>query len=478
MKRFVIIVVILAVVAGSAWLIYNGTSSAAQSAATTTTAASVTTVTTGTIELVVAATGSLVPERQVTLNFAATGVVSEVIAVQGARVEANQVLATLDTSDLELSIRQAEISLSSAEASFARTSKGATQDDIYAAQSSVATAQANLDDLGNGAAAIDIQQAKLAIDQAKNSLWGAQSSRDSTLGKPNVDPGQKGQVEASVANAEIAVQNAQLNYDKLIGSTKASTIQSANNQLIQAQASLAKLLASPSKEDIAVAQAQVDQAKLSLQVAQKKLGDMVLKAPVAGILATWSLHVGDTVAASTAASTQTGVLIDDSKYHIDVSIDETEIGKVAVGQKTTVVLDAFSTTTLTGTVSAVSLVGTTTQGIVYYNVRIDLDKTDLPIRPALTASVSIIAQHKENVLLVPSRAVKRDTQGTYVTIQTLGGSQRTSVTIGISNGTLTEVVDGLKEGDRVYLTTPAATTSTRTGGIGIPGIGGAFGRGG
>ncbi|MHB1356817.1 MAG: efflux RND transporter periplasmic adaptor subunit [Anaerolineae bacterium] len=468
MKRFAIIVVILAVIAGSAWVIYSRTSSAALNAAATTTASGVTAVTKGDIDLVVAATGSLVPERQVTLLFAAGGVVSEVIAVKGARIEANQVLAKLDTSDLELSIRQSEISLASAEASFARTTKGPTEEDIAASKSTVATAQANLDDLYAGATEIEIQQAQNAIDQAKNSLWGAQASRDSISGKPVVDPGAKAQAEASVANAEIAVQNAQLNYDKLMNGTKYSTIQSARNQLVQAQNSLAKLLASPSKEDIAIAQAQVDQAKLSLQVVRNKLDDMVLKATVSGTLAEWNIHSGDTVAPSTIA----GVVIDDSKYHIVVSIDETEIGKLAVGQTATVVLDAFSTTTLTGSVSVVSLIGTTLQGIVYYNVRIDLDKTDLPIRPSLTASVSIIAQRKENVLLVPSRAIKRDTQGAYVTIQTPGGSQRADVKIGISNGTLTEVTEGLAEGDRVYLTTPAATTTSPSG-FGFPGMGGA-----
>jgi HlyD family secretion protein len=94
----------------------------------------------------------------------------------------------------------------------------------------------------------------------------------------------------------------------------------------------------------------------------------------------------------------------------------------------------------------------------------------------MTASISIIAQHKENVLLVPSRAVKRDTQGTYVNIETPTGSQRVNVTIGISNGTITEIVDGLKVGDRVYLSAPPATTTTNrgAGGFGIPGIGGAI----
>jgi HlyD family secretion protein len=472
MKRFVIIIVILAVVVGSAWMIYTQTSTAAQSAATITTATSITTATTGTIELVVAATGSLVPERQVNLSFAASGVVSEVIAVQGARVQANQVLASLDTSDLLLSIQQAQISFSSAQTSFARTSQGATQGDIDAAKSTIANAQANYDSLSNGPTADDIQQAQNAIAQAKNSLWSAQASRDSTLGKPNADPGAKAQAQASVANAEIAVQNAQINYDKLMAPPTATALESAHNQLIQAKNSLTKLLASPTKEDIALAQAQVDQAKLSLVVAQKKLDNMVLRAPVGGIIASWSLHVGDSAGASTVA----GVLIDDSKYHIDVSIDETEIGKVAAGQKVNVVLDAFSTITLTGVVDSVGLVGTTTQGIVYYNVRINLDKTDLPVKPTMTASISIIAQHKENVLLVPSRAVKRDTQGTYVNIETPTGSQRVNVTIGISNGTITEIVDGLKVGDRVYLSAPPATTTTNrgAGGFGIPGIGGAI----
>ncbi|MHB9033992.1 MAG: efflux RND transporter periplasmic adaptor subunit, partial [Anaerolineae bacterium] len=80
----------------------------------------------------------------------------------------------------------------------------------------------------------------------------------------------------------------------------------------------------------------------------------------------------------------------------------------------------------------------------------------------------------DNVLLLASKAIKRDAQGTYVLVQTPAGSRRVNVTIGITNGTQTEITSGLKEGDVVLLsssTTTTSTTTTNRGGFGLPGIG-------
>ncbi|MCE5258071.1 MAG: efflux RND transporter periplasmic adaptor subunit [Chloroflexi bacterium] len=470
MKRFVTIVVILAVVAGASWVIYNRVSVSTAAATADTTAATTTTVTKGSIELVVSSTGSLAPERQVALSFSSAGTVNSVSAVKATRVEKGQVLATLDTTDLDLSFKQAELSLTNAEAALAKASQKASEADLNAAKSSVALAQANLDEVLASPTADDLKKAEISLEQAKNSLWIAQSQRDVTRASPTANQASKAQAEVSVANADFSLQQAQMTYDDLVAGPTQSQILSAQNQLIQAQNTLDELLAQPKEEDLVSAQNQVESAKLNLDSARDKLSDAVLKAPFAGLLAEWSIAEGDIVGSSTSA----GTLIDDSQYHVDISFDETEIGKLAVGQPATVTLDAYSDETLTGTVAVVDTLGTTTQGVVYYNVRVELQPTDLALRPSMTAAVDIIAQHKDSVLLVASKAIKRDTQGTYVMVQKMGGTQRANITIGITNGTLTEVTSGLNEGDVVLLNT-TTTTSTNPGAAGSIMMGG-FGR--
>lgn len=453
MKRFIIILVILGVVVGAGWLVLSRASQMRANAAST--SLDTAQVTRGAIDLAVAATGSLVPNRQTTLALGTSGTVSEVLVSKGERVTAGQVLARLDTTDIELSIRQAEISLKNAEASLARASKGPSEEDLAAARAALAAAQANLADLTSGPSETDLRQAELAVDQAKNSLWAAQSNRDVINANPAAHPGTKSQAEAQVLNAEIQVELAQMNLEKLQGAVKWSTRQNAASQLAQAQASLARLESSPSPEDIAIAQGQVDQAKLNLEIARRRLDDAVLTAPFAGVLADWRLSVNDTVVPSSPA----GVLVDDSAYYIDVSIDETEVGSLVAGQKVTILFDAFPTTPLTGSVGEIGVVGTPAQGIVYYNVRINLPQTDLPLRPSLTASVRIIVQHKEDVLLVMTRVLKRDQNGIYVMLDTENGPVRADVTVGISDGVNTEIISGVKEGDRVYINAPAANTA-------------------
>lgn len=498
-KRVFTICLVLLVIAGSL-VLYSQANRRAQAAVPE--GIKTAPVARGSIEARISASGSLTAERTQLLAFKISGTVAEVLVREGESVKQGQVLARLDTRDLELSLKQAQAALQVSEAALARARKapskeeiaaakaaveaaraslqdlqsGPSEAEIAAAKAAVEAARANLADLKAGPSARDIRLAELAIAQAKNTLWGLQANRDSVRAMPGASRAAKDQAEAQVLNAEIQVEIAQINreklndpprsstlkaaesqlaqaesaLDRLTSPPKSSALKAAESQLAQAESTLARLLSMPSPEDVAQAEAQVAQARVGVEIAQRRLEDAVLVAPFAGQLADWNLRVGDNV----TPATPVGTLVDVSRYHVDVSIDETEISRVAVGQRVLITLDAFPDRELEGRVAKVGLLGNTAQGIVNYSVRIDLNPTDLPLKPLMTAVINIVVERKDDVLLVPNRALKRDKQGKYVEILDKQMPKRVYVTTGVSNEESTEIVEGLKEGQQVIVSAP------------------------
>ena len=334
------------------------------------------------------------------------------------------------------------------------------------AQASVDSAQANLSRLLAGASAEEIAIAERRIEEAKNRLWGAQSQRDSICGRVKLGGAQADcdNAEASVNQAQEGVTIAELQLQTTLKGSRVEDLTGARAQvnqaqaqlaqsqaqLVQAEADLARAKRGPAPEQIAVVEAQVAQSRVGLQVAQARLEDAVLKAPVAGTLARWSLYVGDRV----SPGTPVGALVDDTRYHLTVSIDETDIHQVAPGQPARLQLDAFPEKEQLGHVAEVELLGANTQGIVTYNVRIDLEPTDLVLRPLMTATVDIVAEEKADVVRVPNRAIRRDAKGRYVQVVQNNQLVRVDVKVGVSDADHTEVLEGLQEGDTVVVSTP------------------------
>lgn len=446
MKRVLLIVAVVAVV-GAGWTIYSNVTRAKP---TIPEGISTEPVGYGDIEATISAVGSLAAERTQSLSFAISGQVVEVLVQEGQQVTEGQVLARLDDDDLQLSVKQAEAALRSAEASLEKVKKGPSEEDLAAARAAVDAARANLQKLQKGPSASDLELAKLSIDQAKNTLWGAQGNRDAIKGSPMAGGGQLAQAEAQVANAELAVKIAEINYAKLIEPADAAAIAAARSQLTQAESSLARLEAQPTAEDIRVAEAQVEQAQVNVEVARSRLDNATLTAPMTGQLASWRLHVGDMA----APGTPIGTIIDTTRYHIDVSIDETDIRQIQEGSTVRVELDAFPGEQLIGEVTSVSLVGDATQGIVTYNVRIDLQPTELPARPLMTAAITIVTATKENVLIAPNRAILRDAGGKYVEILRDGAITKIYIRTGLTGADHTEILDGLEEGQEIIVNRP------------------------
>ena len=227
-----------------------------------------------------------------------------------------------------------------------------------------------------------------------------------------------------------------------------------------------------------------------LQDLKDKLSDYYVRAPFSGTIASVTAKVGDT------ASGTLGSIITNQKM-ATLSMNEVDVSKIKLRQKTTVTFDAIEDLSITGTVAEIDTIGTVSQGVVSYSVKIAFDTEDDRVKPGMSVSASIITDSKTDILTVPSSAIK--TQGTTKYVQMFDahlaspatGSvgtpskvlpNKVTVETGISDDVNTEIISGLKEGDQVVSrtitsattpkTTSTKTTSTRgiLGGGGPPGI--------
>jgi HlyD family secretion protein len=455
------------------------------------------TVTRGLIVATVNAAGNLEPESQVALSFKGAGRVQEVLVDGGDEVTDGQVLARLETGELELQVAQAEAGLAAAQAQLAKLKAMPDEDEVAAmeaaleaakaslqtAEGAVASARANLARVEAGPTPEEIAIAERRVEQARNALWAAQTSRDSICGRVGSGPFDAQQsdcdnAQATVQRAEEELRIAELQLQQLrrgprdedVAAARAQLQQalgqlaSAQAQVRQAEANLARVRKGPSAEDLAAAQAQVDQARVALELARLRLDDAVLKAPFDGTVVAVNVEIGQMAVAGTPAI----VLAKLEPLHVSLTIDETDIARLQVGQPAIITLDAFLGTELSGTVTEISPVASVQQGVVTYRVKVDLAPTDLPIRPGMTANVNIEVARKENALLIPNRAIRF--RGGQRVVSVLRGEETVEVPIevGLSNEEQTEVLSGLSEGDLVVTSVTPANNPLRGGFFGAP----------
>lgn len=309
------------------------------------------------------------------------------------------------------------------------------------------------------------------------------------------------QAKSSYTSAQLNVTKSQIALDRLKqGATKAE-IATAEERLLEAQEALAKLRRGTDATDLAISANSLAQRRSALVSAQNKLADAqetledyTVRAPFAGIVASLPLQPADQASPSAAVAT----LLTRAKV-AEISLNEVDVAKVKVGQKATLTFDAVPDLTIAGVVSEVDLIGTATQGVVNYGVKIVFDTQDERIKTGMSVAAAIVTDFKSDVLVVANSAVKQGTDGATVQvmdatkIDAANASQGVTsdtppetraVTTGLSNDTQTEITDGLKEGDVVVTRTVSgsasqASTPARTNGqnvrMGVPGMG-AFGR--
>lgn len=192
---------------------------------------------------------------------------------------------------------------------------------------------------------------------------------------------------------------------------------------------------------------------LALQQKEIAYQNTMITAPFDGVLAKLDVKAGDEINSGDAIAT----FITKQKI-ATISLNEVDVAKIKTGQKVVLTIDAIEGIDVQGTVAEVDLVGSVSQGVVSYNVKINLDTQDERIRSGMSISATIKTDAKDGVLLVPNSAIRNGG------VMTRTGMKK--VEVGISNETSTEIVSGLVEGDEIVVrttgTTGAATTRTPT----------------
>ena len=190
------------------------------------------------------------------------------------------------------------------------------------------------------------------------------------------------------------------------------------------------------------------------------LGDYTITTPISGIVIGKPLEEGQTVVQGISAAQVMMKIADLTEMQIEADVDETDIGKVKVGQNVTFTIDTYSGKTFTGTVTKISNQSTTTNNVIYYTVYVAVHSTEYDLKPDMTARLVINTNERHNVLYLPNEAVKVVNGQATVQVLEKGKQVTKNVTTGLSGEMSTEIVEGLAEGDEVVL--PTKKTNTRT----------------
>jgi HlyD family secretion protein len=463
--RVILILVLLAALGGGAFFFLQSSQPAAAEAVSL--IEDEVRVETKEMLVTVSGTGPVSPARQVGLVFELNAPVSEILVQEGQPVRLGDVLARLDVSDLQLSVQQAQLNLDTQQATYDALIAPHRDVDIAAAEAAVQAAQAQL---AAAASSGDPNAAEIAAIQAEiagNALWQAQLARDlpfasvqqaneqaAELGLPppfpepsnpadNVTPA----IENAADGQEISSINAETAANR---PADVAGLSAANAQLVSAQVQLDRLINGPTDLDLQIATINLDAARTRLAQAQAALSRGEIVAPFDGVIARSNLVLGEAPPTNQPAFE----LIDTTAYFVDVSVDETDIVQLQVGQEVTLRFDALPETRVEGVVTRVAQTPTRQGQLVTYLVRVELSPTLEPVRAGMTATTTIVVNQLTDALVVPNRFIRidRTTGGAFVTIEPQPGVfEEIPVTLGVRNETESQIISGLEAGQRVVL---------------------------
>jgi HlyD family secretion protein len=342
-----------------------------------------------TMLLAVSASGSVEPQARVNLIFQNSGRIAEVLVEVGDVVEAGDVLARLDDAQLTLQVEQAQAALTSAKARLAQLQAEARPEEVAAAEANLRAveaqmnaASANLAQLQAGATDAQIAAAEAdyasALTQQKNAAdiydmvltcftfkipWtGEEQKVCPALGPPEE------QARYSLNAAEKGLVAAQARLDETLAGADADQVRAARANVAAAeaqrdaaQAQLDVLMAGATEGQIAAAEAQVAQAQVALEMANLALEKASLRAPFDGTVAAVNITADEMASAGPLPAI---TLLDTSRFHITVSVDEIDVGQLATGQTTQVTLDALPDVEISGVVERIAPAATIEGGVV------------------------------------------------------------------------------------------------------------------
>ena len=362
--------------------------------------------------------------------------------IGAAIAEFDAALATgSDTSRASADFQRAmsEYSLASSRLSGAidsvNTPLGSIASNVSAAQASLNTANTRTD--------TNLAKTRTDLATVLTSVTSEQQLASSTKSKIS----QAGTALQTVNDAVTgSIANAQANID--------AAVLRAQQSVQSAQTAVAN-----QPLNIATAQTNVDNAATAVQTAQANLDAATLTAPSSGVVASIASAVGENAASPLLVLANTSALV------LHGTAGEADVAKLKLGLVASVTVDAVgSGTRMTGRITSLDPVATIQQGVPVYGVDVTIDLPNASVKPGMTGTANVIIASRQGVLVVPNLAIRSASGRRYVQILKDGEAVDTDVTFGIANDTVTEVTNGLAEGDLVVLPQSRSTATARPGG--------------
>lgn len=370
----------------------------------------------GELVATVGATGTVRARQSVNLVWQASGSVEDVNVSVGDKVAAEAVLASLSSTSVAQNIILAQADLVNAQ----RALEDLTASDTARAQAWIVLRAAQddfdkADDLYTAMVNGDYEYEQITYTTIRG------------MRVPTVETVTVGQVD-----------------DETLADAKAD-MELKKAKLDDAQRAYDRVKDGPNAADMAAAQARVDAAQATLDMAR-------LVAPFAGTVTNVQTLVGDQVNAGTF-----GFRVDDlSSLLVDVEISEVDINSIAVGQPVLLTFDAILDNEYHGEVTQVSQAGVIAQGVVNFTVTVRITDADEQVKPGMTAAVNITVKELKDQILIPNRAVRLVDGKRVVYILENGIPKMVEVTLGSSSDTTSVLADGdIQEGDSIILNPPA-----------------------
>jgi HlyD family secretion protein len=345
----------------------------------------------------VVATGKIEPITKVDVKSKASGIVKKLLVDAGQHVTQGQQLAELDRDEIQAQVSQARAQLQAAEAN-------------------VGAARADLERSRVEAQGVEVPTLKRAYERAQ------QMAHEGVV-------------------SPQALDDAERNY--MLAQNKT---ESAKAQLITAQARIKQ------------GEAQVAQMHATLDQLEQQLSYTYINSPMDGLVLSRNVEVGDAVSSILVlGSTATLVMTvgDTREVYVKGKVDESDIGKVYLGQPARIKVESFKDKTFTGKVTKISPMGAEKDNVTTFEVRVSISNPGGELKAEMTANAEILLEEHHNALMVPEGAIIYDKdKNASVEVpdpNAKDGKRKVGVTVGISNGAKTEILAGLKQDQKVVL---------------------------
>jgi len=345
----------------------------------------------------VVATGKVTPITKVEVKSKASGIVKKLLVDYGDTVKKGQLLAQLDKVEIEAQVEQSQAALQAAEAN-------------------LKSADADFERAKVDAEGPDVPLLRRAYDRA-------------------VGMAKDGVVSAS------ALDDADKNYKMALNK---QNVAKAQVTVLQAK--------------IAQARAEVARDQANLKQLEEQLSYTDIESPIDGIVLSRDVEIGDAVSSILvlgSSATLVMTLGDTSQVYVKGKVDESDIGKVYLGQPARIKVESFKDKTFNGVVTKISPMGVEKDNVTTFEVRVSISNPGGELKAEMTANAEIILEEHKNVLQIPEGAILYD-KDKKASVEVpdpsaKDGKKKLALNIGISNGAKTEVLSGLKEGDQVVL---------------------------